>query len=134
MFNYSTPVKLHHIDAAGMMFFAQFFYLAHDGYEAFLAEISFDLRRVLQEDFLIPLAHAEADYKLPVKIGDELTFEIRVDRIGETSFTLSYRVVNQKGEAVAALKTIHTTLSKSTRQPIPLPPELKEALQRYTAR
>ncbi len=129
MFNYSAKVKLHHTDAAGVMFFAHFFYLAHDGYEAFLETRSFGLKRILQQDFLLPLVHAEADYRAPATLGDELTFEIEVTRLGETSFTLSYRVVNQVGQDVAGLKTVHTAISQSTRQPIPLPPNLKAALQ-----
>lgn len=132
MFVYHVKVKLHHIDAAGLMFFGCYFYLAHDAYEAFLEEISFPLEDILQQDFLTPLTHAEANYKAPVRLGDTLTIELRIEKIGNTSFTVHYDVSNQFNRSVANLKTVHTTVSKSAPRPIDIPPDLKEALQRFT--
>jgi YbgC/YbaW family acyl-CoA thioester hydrolase len=131
MFVYHVNVKMHHIDAAGVMFFGQFFYLAHDAYESFLEEISFAVKDILQQDFLIPLTHAAADYQAPVKLGDTLTVELLVEKIGQTSFTVSYRISNQLDRLVAGVKTVHTTISRQTRQPIDIPPTLREALQRF---
>ena len=132
MFVYHIPVKMHYIDAAGVMFFGQFFYLAHDAYEAFLDEISFAIKDILPQDFLIPLIHAEADYKAPVNLGDVLTIGLQIEKIGRTSFTVGYQMTNQLGRTVALVKTVHTTISNQTRQPMAIPPHLREALQRFT--
>jgi len=132
MFVYQIKVKMHHIDAAGVMFFGHYFDLAHDAYEAFLTEISFAVEDILQQDFLIPLTHAEADYKAPVRLGDTLTIELRIEEIGDTSFTVRYDVSNQFERPVATVKTVHTTISKRIPKPIEIPPNLREALHRFT--
>ena len=132
MFVYQIKTKMHHIDAAGVMFFGHYFDLAHDAYEAFLTEISFSVEDILQQDFLIPLTHAEADYKAPVRLGDTLTFRLHVENIGNTSFTMHYEISNQSNRAVARVKTVHTTISKHTLKSIDIPRHLREALQRFT--
>ena len=132
MFVYQVKVKIHHIDAAGVMFFGHYFYLAHDAYEAFLEEISFAVENILQHDFLIPLTHAEANYKAPVRLGDTLTIELRIEEIGNTSFTVHYDISNQFNRPVANVKTVHTTISKRIPKPIDIPPDLRKALQHFT--
>ena len=93
MFVYRVNIKMYHIDAAGVMFFAWFFHLAHEAYEAFLEEISFGLKHILQQDFLVPIVHTDADYRAPVKLGDELTVELAVEKIGGSAFTLVYHML-----------------------------------------
>ena len=132
MFVYQAKTKMHHIDAAGVMFFGHYFYLAHDAYEAFLAEISFPVENILQQNFLIPLTHAEADYKAPVRLGDSLTIDLRVDKIGDTSFTVLYNISNQNNRPVASIKTVHTIISKHSFKPIKIPPDFRKALLRFT--
>jgi len=131
LFVYQVKVKLHHIDAAGLMFFGCYFYLAHDAYEAFLEEISFAIEDILQQDFLIPLTHAEADYTAPVRLGDTLTIELRIKEIGDTSFTVHYNISDQFERPVAMVKTVHTTISQHNFKSINIPPNLREALQRF---
>jgi 1,4-dihydroxy-2-naphthoyl-CoA hydrolase len=131
MFVHHIKVKMHHIDAAGVMFFGHYFYLAHDAYEAFLAEISFPVEGILQQDFLIPLTHAEADYKAPVRLGDTLTIALQIEKIGNTSFTVHYNISNQSDRPVATVKTVHTAISKHSFKPIDIPPDFREALQRF---
>lgn len=132
MFVYQTKAKIHQIDAAGVMFFGQYFYLAHDAYEAFLEEISFAVVDILQRDFLIPLTHAEADYTAPARVGDALTIKLEIEEIADTSFTVHYDITNQFDRPVAHVKTVHTTISKRIPKPINIPPDLRKALDRFT--
>jgi 1,4-dihydroxy-2-naphthoyl-CoA hydrolase len=132
MFVYQVKPKIHHIDAAGVMFFGHYFDLAHDAYEAFLTEISFAIEDIFQQDFLIPLTHAEADYKAPVRLGDTLAIELGIEKIGDTSFTVHYDISNQANRTVATVKTVHTTIDKQTFKSIDIPPDLKKALHHFT--
>jgi hypothetical protein len=36
MYTYQTTIRLHHTDAAGVVFFSNLFVIAHDAYESFL--------------------------------------------------------------------------------------------------
>ena len=45
------------------------------------------------------LARSEVDYKIPARYGDTLEIRLFLARLGRTSFTYSYEVVDQTGRA-----------------------------------
>ncbi len=133
MYSYKTKIKLHYTDAAGVLFFSNHFNLIHDAYESLCEHINFSFVRLIKdEQFYLPIVHAEADFPHPVYVGDEIDIRIRVERIGDTSFTLSYRLTNQDGTLVGTANTVHVSTSKSTREKILLPKELREALKPFS--
>ncbi|MFP4063447.1 MAG: acyl-CoA thioesterase, partial [Halochromatium sp.] len=72
-------VALHDTDAAGVLFFAHLFRHAHDAYEAMMARIGWPLDGLIRERQLgLPLVHAEADYRRPMRHGDQVA--VRVER------------------------------------------------------
>ncbi len=84
-------IRLRDTDAAGTVFFLNYFVFAHETYELFLEEIGYSLRRIIErESFLLPIVHAESDYHQMIKLEDEITIVLKVDKIGTTSFTLVY--------------------------------------------
>jgi 1,4-dihydroxy-2-naphthoyl-CoA hydrolase len=59
--NFKTQrvVRLKDTDAAGIIFFANYFIFAHETYELFLEEIGYSARRIIQEEsFLLSIVHA----------------------------------------------------------------------------
>ncbi len=56
------------------------------------------------------IAHASIDFIRPARLAQELTVYTWVSRIGNTSFTLEYEIVNQKGELVAKGATVQVTI------------------------
>lgn len=133
VFTYTTTVRLHLTDAAGILFFGNYFVLAHDAYEAFVTASGFSFRSILEhESFMVPIVHAEGDYKQPLRVSDQITIDVGLDRLGESSYALFYHLKNQEGELVAALKTVHVVVDKHTFQKLPLSPTLREALEKLT--
>lgn len=131
MFSFETKVRLHHTDAAGLLFFGNQFNMAHDAYEAFLESIDYPMSLILATaPILLPIVHAESDYTRPLSVGDNLTIEIRVEKVSTHSFVLGYRLVDEGGETAGTVRTVHVALDKSSRQKTPLPPELKERLEK----
>jgi acyl-CoA thioester hydrolase len=55
-------------------------------------------------DFIV--ARAEIDYRSQVRMGERLEVEIRVARIGNSSFDFLYRVTGPDGRLVAEAKTV----------------------------
>ena len=51
------------------------------------------------EGFLI--ARVEADYRVPIQLGDEVAVELRCSRVGRSSFDLDYRVLRGSGLLLA---------------------------------
>lgn len=75
------------------------------------------------------LARAEIDYRLPAKYGDVLEIRIRVEKIGRTSFTYLYDVVDQEGRTVAEARTVLVMYDYAIGKPSPISEELRAKLQ-----
>ncbi|MFC1766690.1 acyl-CoA thioesterase [Planctomycetota bacterium] len=127
---HQTTVRICQTDAAGVVYFAEYFNLAHHGYEAFLDEI-YPVNRGFDEGILLPIVHAEADYHQPLRVSQKITSELVAKKIKRTSFTLGHTIKTQAGEVAARVTTIHAAIDanwKSVRIPAPLRSAL-EAIQ-----
>jgi 1,4-dihydroxy-2-naphthoyl-CoA hydrolase len=125
-------VRLTDTDAAGVIFFANYFIFAHEAYEVFLEKIGHSLRRIIeQESFLLPIVHAESDYHQMIRLEDEITIALNVNRIGRTSFTLTYDYFLEDQELVGRVKTIHVCVDKTTLKKKPIPEDFQQALKQY---
>ena len=130
MFRYPTTLKLRDTDAAGVAFFATYFAIAHDAYEAFLVSRGFCLRDWLEEIHL-PIVHSEADYTSPIKLGDHFDIELTCGRIGQTSFTLNYHFLGcESGVTLARLKTVHVAvkLNDEGHESVSLPDQVRSII------
>ena len=132
MYKIASKTKLPDTDAAGILFFANYFKLAHEAYESFMDSLDFGLKYVIdRSDVLILIAHAESDYKSSLRLGDEYELSIRVEKLGKTSFVLGYEFTNGNGDVAAALKTVHVAVSKETEKPVALPSALRDRLAKH---
>jgi len=131
LYEYETTVKLHDTDAAGLLFFGHQFRIAHDAYQAYLESCGFSFGKVLDEGkMLIPLVHAEANYLEPLTVGDKLIIELTTSIISEHSFTLNYDLRLPDATLVGTVRTVHVTVDRKSRQKIPLPKQLRQALEK----
>ncbi len=130
MFLYDTTVKLHMTDAAGVLFFGNYFTLAHDAYEQYMNTIGFNFHTIItDEPFLILIVHADADFLKPIHAGDAVRISMQADNIGRTSFTLGYQLATLDGTVIARLHTIHVVIKKKNQRPVAIPEKLKKALE-----
>lgn len=129
MYTHETTVKLRDTDAAGVMYFARQFDFAHDAYQEYVTMKGYSFRRLLDENkFMQAIVHAESDYSAPVRCGDRITVQVRAERIGTTSFTIAYEILCN-GEPAGEAKTVHVTIDRVTREPIPIPEELRGIIE-----
>ena len=129
MYVYTTAVRLHDTDAAGLLFFGHQFKIVHDCYETFMAEHAVSFLEILRNrDYLLPIVHAESDYLAALDVGDSLAVKLTCSRLGDTSFTLSYEI--WRGEQlVGKASTVHVCTDATTNKKRSLPEELRTALQ-----
>ena len=129
MYTYQTTIRLHHTDAAGVVFFSNLFVIAHDAYESFL-ESHLPLNTLLTDGaYIIPIVHAEADYLLPLSLSETISVELSLEQTGTSSFNLGYVIKNSKMETTVRLKTIHAVQLKDDGKTIPIPESLRQALE-----
>ncbi len=129
VFQHRFIVRLHDTDAAGRLFFGHLFHHAQDAFEAFMAQLGWPIPELIQRgEYLLPVVHAEADYRRPIQHGELIWVEIWVEEIGRRSFTLGYRFRKKDGEESARAKTVHVLVSTVGDQVPALPEKLHLAL------
>lgn len=130
MFTYETPITLRDADGAGVLFFARYFALAHDAYEAFMAARGLSTAQIIgATGYVVPVVHAEADYRRPLALGERATVRLEVAEVKRRSFTVRYELLTESGETAAKLHTVHVAVDKESKRAVPLPDELVRVLQ-----
>ena len=133
-FEYPMQVRFQDVDAAGVLFYGRVYDYSHVAYEEFWASMGVDRAWIFSRaDFLIPIAHSEADYRKPVLHGERIVVRVDVTRVGRASFSLGYRVTGPggPGDVRAEVKTVHAFVEKKSMKPIPIPEDLRVFLLRH---
>lgn len=129
MFTLNTKVRFHDTDAAGVVFFANYFRLAHDAYEAFMSSIGFEFGEIIAAGrYHILIVRAEADYRRALKAAEHVRVHVNVDTIGRSSFALAYEIVDSEDQVTATVRTVHVTMDPGTASKIDLPEKLRHKL------
>jgi acyl-CoA thioester hydrolase len=79
------------------------------------------------------LAHAEIDYKRPVRSGETLEVRIGVAGLGRTSFRYDYEVADSSGRIVATARTVQVMYDYAAHKPVPVPDEIRARISRPVA-
>ena len=85
------------------------------------------------------LADARITFRTPAFYGEVLTIEARVGRIGRSSFTQEFRLTAPasrygRGRLVAVSESTQVMYDYASEQPIPVPPDLATAMERFEDR
>lgn len=129
-YRHRVAVRFQDIDAAGIVFFAKVFELFHDAYVAALASRGVSLAAVLDERvWAAPITHSEARFRRPMRFGDELVIELRVEP-KDRELTVNYRVVAATDATVehATGSTTHAFVDRASFRRIEIPDAVRQAL------
>ncbi len=137
MFISYNKVRMNDTDVAGILYFANQFRFVHDAWEDLVELENMSFQQIFfNEDFLFVIVHVEADYLTPLMIADKLEVTVVTENIGNTSFTMSYKIYIENGATkeltlAGTAKTTHVTVDKATRTKVAIPDHLKAILQKY---
>ena len=129
MFTAKVKVYFYDADPAGIIFYASLFKYVHAAYEDFMRSLSTERNFFFDRDYILPIMHAEADYVKPIRVGDELTIEVNVSLLKNSSFELSYKFYKDGGQFTALAKTVHVCVLKEKFQKIELPKNFYDKLR-----
>lgn len=130
MFEYNYKITMADTDAAGVLFFANQFKIIHEAYESLLDVIGYSIKIIItKEEFLLPIIHAESDFTGAVRLSDQLTIEISLEKTGDRSFSLNYNLLNQKGDSIGTANTVHVAIDKESFKKTELPENFIEGLK-----
>lgn len=125
----SFTVPFDEADGEGIVFFGNYFRLAHRALEQFLPAIEIPWRDWFNHpEWGVPLRHVEADYLKPLRPGDSFTAHIHVSEIGKSSVHFAYEFRDSAGAPVARLKTSHVFVDRKTLKSREVPASLHEKL------
>lgn len=108
--------------------------IAHFVVEANLEFLSHALggpatRRLIAMGVLPPARALSIEFLHPMTWDEVIDIDVVVERVGEQSFTLAVSAFNSEGTTTFRAAITHVTVSPQTRRPVPLPPELRTALE-----
>src|SRR6476660_7488139 len=88
-----NKVRMHDTDMAGILYFARQFRFVHDALEDCWEAEGYDFQHIFHDEKnIFVIVHCEADYYLPLHVGDKLEVHLSCERIGHHSFTLFYQI------------------------------------------
>ncbi|MCP5062211.1 MAG: acyl-CoA thioesterase [Ignavibacteriae bacterium] len=130
MFTTKYKISFGETDPGGIIFFAELFKITHIVYERLFENFGTKRNYFLDDEFMIPIVHTEADFVSPMKFGDEIKCTVMVEDIGSTSFLLKYQF--QKNDKIMATsKTTHVMVNKNNFVKTKIPIELMEKLKEH---
>jgi acyl-CoA thioester hydrolase len=120
------------VDLARIVYFARFFsYFEHAELE-WVRSLGFKYVEWLEHlGVWLPRVAAHCDYRAPGQLDDELSIEMRLERLGGTSFTFAYEVYRgPERERLADGYTVIATVSRENFRPVRVPETLRGMLER----
>ena len=130
----AVRVRFSHCDPAGIVYYARYFDILNGVVEDWFDEalgLSYAAfigpRRVG-----LGYARAQADFAAPATMGDALTFAVLVARVGGASLALD--IHGYRGETpILTARPVIVTTSLTEHRAIPLPDDLRAAVEGYQA-
>ena len=92
-FIYNRRIAFHETDAAGVVYFANFFHLAEEAETHAIASLG---NATAHNGFLYPRVHAEADYCAPLHFFDEVSVHCNILRIGSSSIDWKFDICHRE--------------------------------------
>ena len=103
MLRYPVQVRFRDLDAYNHVNNAVYLTYLEDARIAWLSAAR--VRQLMSPKFSTILAHIDIDYRAPAKLAEVLTIEIRLSRMGNSSFDFAYRIVRGDALIVVANST-----------------------------
>ena len=115
-------------DAAGVIFYPRALALAHSAVENFIRRSTLGWKAwFASAEHAGPIRRAEADFFLPIRVGETVMLRTAVEQVGETSVTFVVEFLDTSGRSAVRVRTVHVVIDKATGRPAPLTVEMRRA-------
>lgn len=132
-FEHPLTARFHEADPVGVVFFARYFEYAHVAFEELMGAAFEGGDAVFEgRDFGLPLVHAAADYRRPVRRGDRLTVRTRIEAWSERSVTFAHQITgaDDPADLRTTVRLKHAFVALPAFKPTPRPAAFVEAMVR----
>lgn len=130
MFTHTRSIYLKETDATGVIYFTSLFQYALEAFEAYLHNKNFSLSKIFDKGYLMPIVHAEADFKAPLRVGDLITIDLMISHIGVKSFSMNSHIALASTKQLAGcVKIVHAFVRQGEKESCTIPADLLGFLQ-----
>lgn len=131
---WTTTVKIRfaHCDPAGIVYFASHFDILNGVVEDWFSDgLGLPYHGLIGRRRVgLGYVHAGADFRLPARMGERLTYAVAVERIGSRSLPLKVTATRDGAEVLTASLVIVTT-DIDRAKAIPIPDDIRAAVTAY---
>lgn len=130
-----VTIRFSHCDPAHIVYFASHFDILNGVVEDwFINALSLPYYDIISKRQIgLGYAHSGCDFRLPARMGDVLTYAVRVERIGNKS--LSLHITARRGtEEILEAKLVIVSTDLAKGNAIPLPEDIRAAVTAYLER
>lgn len=135
-FAYQRTIRFADTDAAGVVFFPNYFAICHEAYEESLAAAGIELKTFFTEHWIfVPVSRCHADYLRPLSCGDKVSVTLAPMLLGAETYAINYELhlLGLPEKLVARLRTEHVCISARSRERHALPAALTAWLKACSA-
>ena len=136
-FRHQLRVGFDEGDPRGILFYGRIHILAHRAFEEFVAAEVVGRWEdwFLADDFIVPIRQATATFHRPMRPGQAYVAEVRVTRIGESSFDVGTRFLEQDAGQRLCAETLvtHVFADLARFRSIPIPAAIRSRLETHLA-
>jgi YbgC/YbaW family acyl-CoA thioester hydrolase len=131
MFTHTRSIFLKETDATGVIYFTSLFHYALEAFEVLLAKKESSLSQIFAKGYLMPIVHAEADYKAPLRVGDLITVDLSLGHVGTTSFSIESKIVHlSTGKEAGRVKIVHAFIKQGEEKASQIPADILDLLKK----
>ena len=120
-FNWPHKVKFADCDPAGIVFYPRYVEMIHNTVEDFLENIGFgytDL--IIKNKKGVPTVHLDIDFNESSRLGDKLSFNLRLKKIGTSSLAMTIDCLHGDDLRLSAnMIIVHIDLATNKSEPWP---------------
>lgn len=114
-------VRYYETDLMGIVHHSNYIRYFETARSKALKDLSLPINKIEELGIMMPVIHVECDYKIPVKMGEEIRIVSSIKDIPRVKIKIDSDIFNFKGEKVATgsvtLGFIHSQSRKPTRAP-----------------
>jgi len=131
MFTHTGSIFLKDTDATGVIYFTSLFHYALEAFEVLLSKKESSLAQIFAKGYLMPIVHAEADYKAPLRVGDLITIALLLGHVGTTSFSIESKIVHlSTGKEAGRVKIVHAFIKQGDEKASRIPDDILDLLKK----
>lgn len=129
VFETYQKIGFQHCDPAGIVFYPRYFEMFNATVEEwFEKRVGFSFYDIhMRRAEVVPTVHVDVDFKAPSRLGDELTLELTLLKVGNSSIELSVDVRHEDKSRVTA-KLVLVYAKNALKQADGWPDDLRTAL------